>query len=386
MDYRVQLSNIEKSTYINGITGDSINYVLYNLLQSKDFITLIVNNNLDLELAAKEIEFYSKDIEVLKFPEWNTIPYDINSPQIKIQTERMETIYNLMNYDTCFSNTKVLLIISMKSIVQKVIDSNDFSCIKLRIGDKISINELQNFLESNCYSNVDTAYDIGNYTINNNICDIITFENKSYRIFFKNNKIHEIKSFNPITQIAERPFKEVLILPIREIILTKNNINNFKQNYRNLFGISHEINGIYDSISNNIFHDGAENWLPLFYTNKLVPIFNYIPKKSIVAYKIDLFNRIDEHLQNINKFYNLRAEELTHKENTNIYRPIPNDMLYINNEELKSLMDKYTNVIFNTDNIELNKERQMNISVKGVPNFFRETKEVVKAMQEYLHK
>ena len=99
MSYKSQLSDIKDTTVIKNITKDSINYLLFNIFQETKFkfIVNIVEDNFELELSKKEIEFYNKDVEIIKFPEWNTIPYDVNSPQLKIQMERMEAIYKLLN-------------------------------------------------------------------------------------------------------------------------------------------------------------------------------------------------------------------------------------------------------------------------------------------------
>ena len=76
----MQLKNIKESTIIKNITKDSTPYVIFSILKETkyNFVSYIVGNNFDLELVKKEINFYSKDIEILDFPEWNTIYYDIN--------------------------------------------------------------------------------------------------------------------------------------------------------------------------------------------------------------------------------------------------------------------------------------------------------------------
>ena len=220
MNYKNQLSGIKSSTVIKGITKDSINYLLFNIFQETKFkfIVHIVKDNFELELSKKEIEFYNRDIEVIKFPEWNTIPYDVNSPQLKIQTERMEAIYKLLNFDELYKNKKVIFLISRNAAIQKIINKKDFIFIKLFVGQEISANEMDELLKNNCYESNETSINLGDYSINNNVVDLITFDNQCYRIILKNNRIETIKSFNPDTQIGFNSYDSILVLPMKEVI------------------------------------------------------------------------------------------------------------------------------------------------------------------------
>ena len=113
MNYKNQISHIENSTIIKDITKSSFNFLIFNILNETKFkfFVYICENNFELDLAKKEIQFYTKEINILKFPEWNTIPYDVNSPDIDIQITKMQTIFDLMNLD---KNKKTLLLISKK--------------------------------------------------------------------------------------------------------------------------------------------------------------------------------------------------------------------------------------------------------------------------------
>ena len=87
-----------------------------------------------------------KEIKILKFPEWNTIPYDVNSPDTDIQITKMQTIFDLMNLD---KNKKTLLLISKNSLVQKIINKKDYRFLDISIDDKYSIQDIENILSLN---------------------------------------------------------------------------------------------------------------------------------------------------------------------------------------------------------------------------------------------
>lgn len=386
MNYKNQLSGIKSSTVIKGITKDSINYLLFNIFQETKFkfIVHIVKDNFELELSKKEIEFYNRDIEVIKFPEWNTIPYDVNSPQLKIQTERMEAIYKLLNFDELYKNKKVIFLISRNAAIQKIINKKDFIFIKLFVGQEISANEMDELLKNNCYESNETSINLGDYSINNNVVDLITFDNQCYRIILKNNRIETIKSFNPDTQIGFNSYDSILVLPMKEVIFNENNIQNFKQNYRNSFGIPKDDDYLYQNISKKILYNGCENWLPLFYDNELETIFDYLPKHSVISYNSNIDGKIEKHVEQIKNYYNLRILELECKENKIIYNPIKSNLLYIDNNELKDILKKYINIIFDIDNLTSDAQ-EINLNIKNIPDFYKESKEVFKSLKEYLN-
>ncbi len=386
MSYKSQLSDIKDTTVIKNITKDSINYLLFNIFQETKFkfIVNIVEDNFELELSKKEIEFYNKDVEIIKFPEWNTIPYDVNSPQLKIQMERMEAIYKLLNFNDLYKNKKVIFLISKNAIIQKVINKKDFRFIKFFIGQDISVKDIENILKDNCYENSETSVNLGDYSINNNVIDLITFDNQCYRIILKQNKIENIKSFNPDTQIGFDSYDSILVLPMREIIFNENNIQNFKQNYRNSFGIPKDDDYLYQNISKKILYNGCENWFPLFYDNGLETIFDYLPRNSVITYNSNIKAKIEKYVEQIKNYYNLRILELECKENKTIYNPIKSNLLYIDNNELKDILKKYTNIIFDVNNLTTG-DNEIEMNIKNIPDFFKESKEVFKSLKEYLN-
>ncbi len=386
MNYKNQLSGIKNSTVIKGITKDSINYLLFNIFQETKFkfIVHIVKDNFELELSKKEIEFYNRDIEVIKFPEWNTIPYDVNSPQLKIQTERMEAIYKLLNFNELYKNKKIIFLISRNAAIQKVINKKDFIFIKLSVGQEISANEMDELLKNNCYESNETSINLGDYSINNNVVDLITFDNQCYRIILKNNRIETIKSFNPDTQIGFNSYDSILVLPMKEVIFNENNIQNFKQNYRNSFGIPKDDDYLYQNISKRVLYNGCENWLPLFYDNELETIFDYLPKHSVISYNSNIEKKIEEYMEQIKKYYGLRILDLKRKENKSVYNPIKDDLLYINNNKLKDILKKHINIIFDIDNLTSDAQ-EINLNIKNIPDFYKESKEVFKSLKEYLN-
>lgn len=377
MNYKTQISYIENSTIIKNITKSSFNFLIFNILNETKFkfFVYICENNFELDLAKKEIEFYTKEIKILKFPEWNTIPYDVNSPDTDIQITKMQTIFDLINLD---KNKRTLLLISKNSLVQKIINKKDYKFLDISIDDKYSIQDIENLLLENCYNKKETSYNVGDFSINNNTIDLIAFNNLAYRLIIENNTIKEIKNLDTTSQIATGRNENIFTLPLSEVIFSQNNIQNFRQQYKILFGLPPENDYLYNSISENKFYNGCENWLPLFYKNNLETIFDYIPEKSVIIYDFNIIQKIKEFLDLIKNYYELRKNS---KNINNIYNPIEIDSLYSNNFEEK--IKNYINIVFDTEN-KVKNERQIELNFKNVPEFYKNSKHIFDEFREFL--
>lgn len=377
MNYKTQISYIENSVIIKDITKSSFNFLIFNILNETKFkfFVYICENNFELDLTKKEIEFYTKEIKILKFPEWNTIPYDVNSPDTDIQITKMQTIFDLMNLD---KNKKTLLLISKNSLVQKIISKKDYRFLDISIDDKYSIQDIENLLLENCYNKKETSYNVGDFSINNNTIDLIVFNNLAYRLIIENNTIKEIKNLDTTSQIATGRNENIFTLPLSEVIFSQNNIQNFRQQYKILFGLPTENDYLYNSISENKFYNSCENWLPLFYKNNLETIFDYIPEKSVIIYDFNIIQKIKEFLDLIKNYYELRKNS---KNIDNIYNPIEIDSLYLNDFEEKT--KNYINIVFDSEN-KVKNERQIELNFKNVPEFYKNSKHIFDEFREFL--
>ena len=50
---------------------------------------VIVDSNESIEIMQREINFFNKDLRILKFKDWEVLPYDPISPYPELITERV---------------------------------------------------------------------------------------------------------------------------------------------------------------------------------------------------------------------------------------------------------------------------------------------------------
>ena len=59
---------------------------------SKKDILYILSDGVELAKAADVLEIIAPEVKVLRFPAWDTVPYDRVSPHVNIVAQRIETL------------------------------------------------------------------------------------------------------------------------------------------------------------------------------------------------------------------------------------------------------------------------------------------------------
>ena len=323
----------------------------------------VVKDNKELNLRYNQFKSLFPNLEVLKLPSWDCPPYDLSSPDNKIATERINTFLNLSNRE----EKKRLVLISLNALIQKNIPKTYLlkTNFHFKTGSSIDYKKFQANLVNTGYKKSETVMNIGEFAIRGSIIDIFTSNyNYPIRIDLFDDSIEQIKFFDPITQRSIKKVYQVLILPISEIIFSKDNIDNFKLKYKEKFGIQSVKDNIYQSISLGNRYPGIEHWISLFY-NQLITTFDFLDN----SYNFLLsgnFNKIcDLKLQEINEAFNSRNltfKKLRKDNNINCYKPIYPNELYLEYEEIKNSLKLYN--IIRISGLSLNSK---SINLGGKP-------------------
>ena len=73
------------------------------------------------------------------------------------------------------------------------------------------------------------------------------------------------------------------------------------------------------------------------------------------------------------------------KVNISIYNPIQPELMYINIDMLFNNIEKYLSIIFDTQN-KLSTGNILNMNFSEIPNFFENSKEIFKDLENFLNK
>ncbi len=228
MSKSVLLSNYEKSSKINqiaqnlllkeqkihlkGLVGSSLSFVIKTLFSKSDNPFLIILN--DKEEAAyylNDLEQLLNDEDVLFYPGSYKNPYqieDVDNANILLRAE----VLNRIN-----SRKKPAIIVTYpEALFEKVVTKKELekNTLKVSVGDKISIDFINEVLFEYEFKRVDFITEPGEFSVRGGIIDVFSFSNDNpYRIEFFGNEVDSIRSFDVETQLSIERQKKIIIIP-----------------------------------------------------------------------------------------------------------------------------------------------------------------------------
>ena len=182
-----------------------------NFKQNKKSILFIARDDREIFDIALKLKWLLPKNDLLIYRSWDQIPYDNVSPSKNIQSERIKTLYKLIN-----DKNKKLILTSVNAIVQKTVNK-DFikkNYIKIYTGQKIQFNNLIIRLVSLGYQRTSVVRDKTEFAIRGSIIDIFVVGQKNpIRIDFFDNNIESIYEFDRVTQkrIAKKTNENIYI-------------------------------------------------------------------------------------------------------------------------------------------------------------------------------
>jgi transcription-repair coupling factor (superfamily II helicase) len=216
------------------------------------------------------------DLDVLLFPDWETLPYDNFSPHQDIISQRLETLYRLP------SMRRGILILPVATAMAKLPAPSFLAGHSLLLQqDEIREPEqLKKQLNQAGYANVHQVMAHGEYSQRGSIVDIFPMgTNKPYRIDYLDDSVDSIHFFDVETQRSGDRVSQIKILPAHEFPTNKLAIEQFRSAWREQFGASNEPDSIYQQVTKQIWPAGIEYYLPLFFSDSH-DITDYLPPQT----------------------------------------------------------------------------------------------------------
>jgi transcription-repair coupling factor (superfamily II helicase) len=398
MDYKIKTQNITQSSEISRLSSDAEAFVtslISQNFQNNDAI-FIAKNDAEMDFFEKQLCFFTPNIlekyEIVIFPAWDCLPYDRVSPKQNLISQRIRTLYKLSNRKAS-DNKKFFIITSYNAISQKIISPQLIknSSIIAAPKSKISISQITEFLVFNGYKRQSCANNTGEFAVRGGIVDIVvqySFEAIGYRIDFFGEEIESIRIFDPLTQISQEAVRHLEILPASEVVLNNKTIANFREKYRNNFGLPNE-DQLYSSISESRSYEGMEHWLPFFYNEELVSFFDYL-KNPLLFFNHEIFAIADKRNQIVEEYYKSRLESVKESKLSGaIYNPISPNLLYFSKEEFKKFSEENTALIFNNfTSTDTDDKRVIDLEIKPIPDFAlagrANSRDPIDLMQEFI--
>ena len=155
-----KLRNYTVSSVVEGYDA----FLLRSLIaSSKRDLLYIVSDGMALEQAANILGTIAPHTKVLKFPAWDTVPYDRVSPNANIVAERVNTLAEL----AANPQTKQprIIIASIGAAIQKLPPKKIFlnSVREIKVGGNLNFNEFIHYATVNGYNRVEQVMEPGEY-------------------------------------------------------------------------------------------------------------------------------------------------------------------------------------------------------------------------------
>ena len=304
----------------------------------------VASDDLRFEQMYETLRFFAPDVEVLRFPAWDCLPYDRVSPTSEVVGERLKTLSRLLHRNV---HKPMIILTTVSAIIQRVparalLENSAFT---VKTGDKLDMQKLQNFLIANGYHRSETVREAGEYALRGGLIDIFPAgAAEPLRIDCFGDDIEHIRSFDALSQRTIEDKKELSLYAVSEVLLTPEAIESFRSKYRELFGAVRKEDALYESISEGRKYAGMEHWLPLYY-DRLDTLFDYVTEATIT-----LDNQAEQsremRLQQVEDLYQARVTmwKAEQKDKPAQYRPVPVTQLYLLQPEWQKKLSSYETI------------------------------------------
>ena len=321
-------------------------------------LILIVNDTPSALKLSQELTYFIEDkIEVLSFPDWETLPYDHFSPHQDIISTRIETLYKLP------AMQRGILIVPVTTLLLRLAPPAYLRqhTLIIKNAQKIELQTLRADLQEAGYYAVEQVMEHGEFCARGSLLDIFPMgSNTPYRIDFFDDEVDSIRPFDSESQRSLKPIKEIKLLPAHEFASDSNAIERFKAKFRETFPspLSTGNDSIFSKITQTNLPAGIEYYLPLFF-DETATLFDYFPGSSKLAIIGDINQATEDFWLNLETRYNERSVDL--------YRPLLKPAeLYLRHEQCFQKLNQWPRYYLQTAKLPAEKPGNINLPISAI--------------------
>jgi transcription-repair coupling factor (superfamily II helicase) len=226
----------------------------------------------DAQRLADELLFFAPALRVAVFPDWETLPYDTFSPHQDLVSERLATLWRLLQRDL-----DVVLLPATTALTRlaptRFLAATTFN---FKQGTRLDEAALKSQLTLAGYSHASQVVSPGEYAVRGGLIDLFPMGSPvPYRVDLFDDQVDSIRTFDPDTQRSLYPVPEVRLLPGREFALDETARAGFRARWRERLEGDPSRSRIYKDIAQGLAGAGIEYYLPLFF-DATATIFDYL--------------------------------------------------------------------------------------------------------------
>ncbi|NML14346.1 transcription-repair coupling factor [Azohydromonas caseinilytica] len=256
---------------------------------AKRLMAVITADPADAPRLADELTFFEPGLRVAVFPDWETLPYDSFSPHQDLISERLATLWRILQKDVD------VVLLPATTALARLAPPSFLAAYTFHFKQKQKLDEasLKAQLTLAGYTHVSQVVSPGEYAVRGGLIDLFPMGSTvPYRVDLFGDEVDSIRTFDPDSQRSLYPVPEVRLLPGREFPMDEASRTAFRARWRERLEGDPTRSRIYKDIAAGVASAGIEYWLPLFF-DQVADIFEYLGEAAALV----LHGEVDEALQ-----------------------------------------------------------------------------------------
>ena len=331
-----------KTHQFKGIKGLALPLLLAEIAHNNAGLNLVLTESAHESIVLEEeLILCAPELKesIFHFPAWDTLPYDVFSPNPEIVSQRLAFLHNIsQNID------KGILIIPTNNLMQRLSTKSFIKgrSLVLEINSPFDISKKRLSFENNGYHCVTEVREPGEFAVRGGVVDIFpTGSDQAFRLELFDDEIESMRIFDTETQRSIKPVSEIQILPANEFPFDEAGRMRFLEKFREDFDVDTHKCPIYQDVRKLVQFSGIEQYLPMFFA-ETATLFDYLPANTRMIHT----GQTQAILNTWDKQIGARYQERRH----DIQRPVvkPED-LYIDPTDVFERLSHYSTVVLNQE-------------------------------------
>jgi len=324
--------------------GSAAALALAEAMQADSRLYVIVADGArELERLSAELQFYAAgQLDLLTFPDWEVLPYDLFSPHPDITSERLRSLFELPRLK------KGCLVVTADTLMQRLppkayVQARAF---ELKVGQTLGLEAFRDRLVEAGYASVSQVTSPGEFAMRGSLLDVFpTGSRDPLRIDLFDEDIEAIRRFDPETQRSLDSLDSVRLLPAREVPLDAEGVKGFRRRFRTRFEGDPNQSSIYRGVSEGLAPPGIEFYLPLFF-DETSTLFDYLPQNAVLVRDVALSGALAKDWVDVEQRYEDRRHDID--------RPILSpEELFLRPEELEERIGAFQAIMLDAFKADL---------------------------------
>ncbi len=249
---------------------------------------IVCSDAQDAQRLQDEIGFFQPELRSVMFPDWETLPYDTFSPHQDLISERLATLWRILqSKDRSHPEAVDVLFIPATTALYRIAPPSFLAATTFHFKQKQKLDEAKFKAQLTLagYAHVTQVVSPGEYAVRGGLIDLFPMGSLvPYRVDLFDDEVDSIRTFDPDSQRSLYPVPEVRLLPGREFPLDDDARKQFRTRWRELLDGDPTKSRIYKDMASGIAMAGIEYYLPLFFEDGLATIFDYLADATLVLH------------------------------------------------------------------------------------------------------